>query len=217
MQNPELVNAAVELLKGDHEEFEWRVRVQADSLAQADYASQKQEKVEFTNAVATFLQSAATTMKAMPDTAPVIFETLKFAISGFKGAQELEGVLDKTLDEIMKKIQNPPPPPPDPAAEKAKAEMAMEQQRFQMESQAKQQDMQMEQQKMQMDMQSKQQDMAFKQQEHEMNMAFKQQEQQVNMQMQREKFDQQVAQDSAKAMMQMNKDAQEESKETEND
>ena len=41
-----------------------------------------------------------------------------------------------------------------------------------------------------------------------MNMAFKQQEQQINMQMQREKFDQQVAQDSAKAMMQMNEDAQ---------
>ena len=44
------------------------------------------------NAVATLLQSAATTMKAMPDSAPILFESLKFAIAGFKGAQELEGV-----------------------------------------------------------------------------------------------------------------------------
>jgi hypothetical protein len=217
MQDPALVNAAVELLKGNHEEFEWRVKVQADSLAQTDYSLQKQEKVEFTNAVATFLQSAATTMKAVPDTAPVIFETLKFAVSGFKGAQELEGVLDKTLDEIMKKIQNPPPPPPDPAVEKAKMEMQMEQQRFQMEQQGKQADMQMEQQRFQMDMQKQQQDLAMQREKHQMDLQFSAAQNQQRMAQDREKFDQQVAQDSAKAMMQMTKDAKEESKESEDD
>ena len=86
IQDPQVIEAAVQLLKGDHEEFEWRVNVQADSLAMTDYAQQKQEKVEFMNAVATFLQSAATTMKAVPESAPILFESLKFSIAGFKGA-----------------------------------------------------------------------------------------------------------------------------------
>ena len=44
-QNGQLIKAAVELLKGDHEKFEWRVNVQADSLTQADYTQDKADKV----------------------------------------------------------------------------------------------------------------------------------------------------------------------------
>lgn len=209
-QNAPLVHEAVALLKGDHERFEWRVNVQADSLAMEDTDQAKKDKVEFTNAVATFLQSAATTMKAFPDTAPILFNTLKFVVSGFKGAQELEGVIDQNLDTIMQKIQNPPPPPPDPNVEKAKMEMQLAQQKAQLDAAAKQQDMQLAQQKAQLDMQVKQQELAFKQQEHQMSLqhdAVKNQQQLVQ---QREKFDAQVAADSAKAMMELNKSTKEE-------
>jgi hypothetical protein len=205
-QDQPLIQAAIQLLKGDHEAFEWRVNVQADSLAMTDYAQQKQEKVEFMNAVATLLQSAATTMKAVPDSAPILFESLKFSIAGFKGAQELEGVIDQTLTKIMEKINNPPPPPPDPAVEKAKVEM-----------QAKQQEMQFKQQEVQMEQVAKQQEMQMKQQEHQMDMAFKQEEHRLDMQMQREKFDAQVAQDSAKAMQQMEINARTEREKVDND
>jgi hypothetical protein len=206
-QNPQLIQEAVQLVKGDHEEFEWRVKVQADSLAMTDYAQQKQEKVEFMNAVATLLQSAATTMKAVPDSAPILFESLKFSISGFKGAQELEGVIDQTLAQIMQKIQNPPPPPPDPAMEKAKMDMQMEQQRFQMDMQAKQADMAMEREKMQMEMQMKSQELAFKQEEHRMALQHSAVSNQQKLMQDSEKFDQQLAQNEAKARMQMVKDA----------
>lgn len=209
-QNAPLVHEAVALLKGDHERFEWRVNVQADSLAMEDTEQAKKDKVEFTNAVATFLQSAATTMKAFPDTAPVLFNTLKYVISGFKGAQELEGVIDQNLDTIMQKIQNPPPPPPDPAVQKAQAEMQMEQQRFQLESQAKQQDMQIAREKAAMDMQVKQQELAFKQQEHQMSLQHDAVKNQQQLAQQREKFDAQVAADSAKAMLEMTKTTKEE-------
>lgn len=205
-QNAPLVHEAVALLKGDHERFEWRVNVQADSLAMEDTDQAKKDKVEFTNAVATFLQSAATTMKAFPDTAPVLFNTLKYVVSGFKGAQELEGVIDQNLDQIMQKIQNPPPPPPDPAIEKAKMDMQMAQQKAQLDAAAKQQDMQITREKAQLDMQVKQQELAFKQQEHQMSL----QHDAAKNQQQREKFDAQVAADSAKAMMELAKSTKEE-------
>lgn len=209
-QNAPLVHEAVALLKGDHERFEWRVNVQADSLAMEDTDQAKKDKVEFTNAVATFLQSAATTMKAFPDTAPILFNTLKFVVSGFKGAQELEGVIDQNLDTIMQKIQNPPPPPPDPNVEKAKMEMQLAQQKAQLDAAAKQQDMQLAQQKAQLDMQVKQQELAFKQQEHQMSLQHDAVKNQQQLAQQREKFDAQVAQDSAKAMMELTKSTKEE-------
>jgi hypothetical protein len=194
-QNKPLIAAAIKLLKGGHELFEWRVKVQADSLAQADYQMQKQEKIEFTNAVATFLQSAATTMKAMPDTAPIIFETLKFAISGFKGAAELEGVIDQNLQIIMKKIQNPAPPPPDPAVVKAQAELKFKQEEHQLDTAKEQQEMQ------------------FAQQEHRVDLTFKAQEHQQTMQQDAEKFAVTLAQNEAKARQQMVADARKDSKE----
>ncbi len=200
VQDPQVIQSAVELLKGDHEEFEWRVNVQADSLAMTDYAQQKQEKVEFMNAVATLLQSAATTMKAVPESAPILFESLKFAIAGFKGSQELEGVIDRTLSDIMNTIKNPPPAPPDPAVEKAKVEMQVKQQEAQMNAQAKQQEMAMKQQesqtKLAAEREKMQMDLMFKQQEHQQTMAHEQQ-----------KFEMQMAQNEAMARQQMVADA----------
>jgi hypothetical protein len=209
-QNAPLVHEAVALLKGDHERFEWRVNVQADSLAMEDTDQAKKDKVEFTNAVATFLQSAATTMKAFPDTAPILFNTLKFVVSGFKGAQELEGVIDQNLDTIMQKIQNPPPPPPDPAVEKAKMDMQMAQQKAQLDAAAKQQDMQITREKAAMEMETKRRELEFKQAEHQMSLQHDAVKNQQQLAQQREKFDAQVAQDSARAMMEMTKSTKEE-------
>jgi len=202
-QNAPLIHAAVALLKGDHEKFEWRVNVQADSLAQADYTQDKADKVEFTNAVATFLQSAATTMKAVPDSAPILFETLKFVVSGFKGAQELEGVIDSTLTQIMEKIKNPPPPPPNPQVEKAKMDMGIAQQKAQMDSQGKQQDMQIKREELTMEQQARQRELEMQAQQHQQEMAFKQQEHQMAMQQQDEKFSQQLALNEQKARQQI--------------
>jgi hypothetical protein len=209
-QNAPLVHEAVALLKGDHERFEWRVNVQADSLAMEDTDQAKKDKVEFTNAVATFLQSAATTMKAFPDTAPILFNTLKFVVSGFKGAQELEGVIDQNLDTIMQKIQNPPPPPPDPAIEKAKMDMQMAQQKAQLDAAAKQQDMQIAREKAAMDMETKRRELEFKQAEHQMSLQYDAVKNQQQLAQQREKFDAQIAQTSAKAMMDLTHSTKEE-------
>ena len=201
---PPLIQEAIALLK-DEEGFNWRVKVQADSLGQQDYQMQKQEKVEFTNAMATFLQSAATTIKAMPPSAPMIFETLKFAISGFKGGQELESVIDNGIQAIMQDMQQ--------QKEAAAKQPNPEQQKAQMEMQKMQGEMQMEQQRMQMEQQSKQQELAMKQQEHQMTMQFREQENQQKLQQDNAKFEQSMVQAQQKAMQQMVADAR---KDTEN-
>lgn len=203
-QNQGLVAAAMALLKNE-DEYEWRIKVQADSLGQVDYASQKQEKVEFTNAVATFLQSASTTIKAMPPSAPIVFETLKFAISGFKGASELEGVIDAGIQQITQEIQQ----------QKAKAEQAPnpDQQKAQMEMQKMQAELGMEKERMQMEQQSKMQELNMKKEAHQMDMQFRAAENQQKLQQDQAKFEQSMVQAQQKAMQQLVADSR---KDTEN-
>jgi hypothetical protein len=157
------------------------VKVQADSLGQVDYNEQKQEKVEMTNALATFLQSAATTIKAMPGAAPMIFEMMKFSISGFRGAQEMESVIDQGIQQIVQEIQQ--------AKQKAAQTPPPEVQ------------------KAQMDMQMKQAEMQMKQQEHQMDMQFKAADHQQEMQQDAQQFEQSMVQAQQKAMQQMVADA----------
>lgn len=161
-QDQPLTQQAMQLIKSpDHEDFDWRIKIEADSLAMVDYAQQKQERIEFTNAVATFFQSAATALQNTPILAPMMFASLKFIVAGFKGSSELEGVVDSTIQQMQQQAQQPkPPPPPPPEVIKAQAETEAIKQKTQLEGQAKQQDMQ------------------FKAQEHQMNMQFKAQENQ---------------------------------------
>lgn len=209
MAMPPLVQEALALLK-DEESYEWRVKVQADSLAQTDYAMQKQEKVEFTNAMATFLQSASTTIKAMPPSAPMIFETMKFAISGFKGGQELESVIDQGIQQIMQEMEQQKEAAknqPNPEQQKMQMEMQMKQAEMQMGQQKMQSEMQMKQAELQMKQQAQEQELGMKAQEHQMNMEFKAQENQQKMAQDSAKFEQSMVQAQQKAMQQMVADA----------
>ncbi len=193
-QNQGLVAQAMALLK-DEDEYGWRIKVQADSLGQVDYASQKQEKVEFTNAVATFLQSASTTIKAMPPSAPIVFETLKFAISGFKGASELEGVIDAGIQQITQEIQQ----------QKAKAEQTPnpEQQKMQMEMQKIQAELAADRERMQMERQAAVQELNQKHQEFLLTMRQEQESFALKMEQDAAKFEQSLAQAQQKAMQQL--------------
>jgi hypothetical protein len=157
-QNQMLVQQAIALIKGNYSKFQWRVKVQADSLAMIDHQQMKQEKVEFINAVATFLQSAASVMKNNPSMTPIMLETLKYTVSGFKGAAELEGMIDSVVEQEHQKFiqaQNQPPQP-SPEQVKAQTEMQMKQQDFQLDQAGKTQELEYNAQKNQQELTHKQ-------------------------------------------------------------
>lgn len=183
-QNAELINAALQLIKGDHETFEWRVKVQADSLGQIDYQEQKQEKVELINAVATFLQSAATTLKAIPPAAPMLFQTLKFALSGFRGSAEMEPIIEQGISAIMKDMEE--------QKQKAAQTPPPEVQKAQMEMQVAQQELQLKQQEAQMDMEAKKQAMQLDLQKAMMELKLMLQKSQMEMQVDQKKTEQDI-------------------------
>jgi len=194
--NDEYIGPAMQLLSSEAD-FEWRIQVNADTMSQADYAMEKQDRIDFMTAFSGFMQQLPPILQATPEAAPVLVGLVKWTVAGFRGARDIEGMLDKALDGLIK---NPQQEKPDPEAEKAKAEaemakqqFQMEQQKAQMEMQMKQQEasakMQMEQQKAAMEMQMKQAELQMEQQRNEMELAAERQklaleQQQMQMTMQ---------------------------------
>jgi hypothetical protein len=159
----ELVANAIAMLQSEVG-FEWRIQVTSDSMAQADYAMEKQDRVELLTSVSAFMEKAGGMIQVVPEAAPLLVGMLKWAVSAFRNSNEIETMLDQALDSL---IRQPPQPKPDPKAEAEKAKVAAEQQRMQAEMAMKQQDHQL-------DMAGKQADLQFKKVEHIMDIQAKQ-------------------------------------------
>jgi hypothetical protein len=186
--NDEWVGPAMELLTTEAG-FEWRIQVTADTLAQADYTMEKTDRVEFMTAASKYMQQFMPMIAQAPDMAPILLGLLKWAVAGFRGARDIEGMLDKSLDQLERKARQPKPPAP-PSPEQIK--MQAEQQKMQME-------MQQSQQEHQLDMQTKVQDAQMEQQGNMLKLQFEQQR--ADMEMRAE--EQRIALEEQRMQMEM--------------
>lgn len=156
--NGPFVLPAIQLLK-DEESFEWRITISADTLAQADYAMEKADRIAFMEVVSKYMRDVGPMVGENPKLAPIFISILKWAVAGFRNARDIEGLLDKELDELSKpeQSQGPKPPTPDQIAAQAEQqaaamEMKFEQQRNQMELQRMNATAQFETQRQQMEL-----------------------------------------------------------------
>ena len=170
--NEQYVNDALAMLKTE-EGFEWRIQVTADSIAQADYAMEKADRIELLTAISSYLEKAVPMFQAVPGSAMLLVTMLKWAVSGFRGASEIEGLIDQELDRISK--APPPAPAPSPeeqkaAIEKQKGEQAMQiaQQKANLDAQAKQQEIQFKERLAEIEMRMREMELQFKIRELEM-------------------------------------------------
>lgn len=145
-----LAQPAMELLMSE-EGFEWRISISSDAMGQTDYALEKQERTELLSVISGYVEKVGPGLMD-PKMGPLYINLLKWTISGFKGSEELEGMLDKQLDMLSRS----PPPPAPPSPEQIKAQVV--QQQGQQKLQQGQQKMVMDQQSHQLDMQAKQAD-----------------------------------------------------------
>jgi hypothetical protein len=125
---------AIGLIK-DWDTAQWRIEIRPESVAMIDYARLKSERTEFITALATFMQSAAPLVQQSSEAAPFLLQLLKWGLAGFKGAQQIEGVMDQAISMYEKKAQQPQQGQQSPEAMKAKAEMLKQQMKFQQDMQ----------------------------------------------------------------------------------
>lgn len=169
--------AAAQILRSDVLS-KYKVNIQTNSLTQADWALEKEQRMELVNTIGQMVGQITQMSQQVPGLEMLGIQLIKFAIAGYKAGTELEGWIDTQLDEMSTKAMeaknNPQPPEPSPEEKKAQAET----QKMQMEMQIKQQEAQMnmglEQQKMQMDLQMKQAELAHKEKMAQMDMQIKQ-------------------------------------------
>jgi hypothetical protein len=114
------------LLKSDLSAY--RIQVKPEAISLTDFAAEKQDATEFVGALATFLQAATPMAQAIPSSMPHLLKMLQWSMSKFRGAQEIEAVLDEAIEAAEQAAQNPQPAQQDPKlaqiAAKSQADMA---------------------------------------------------------------------------------------------
>ena len=152
----QMIPQALQLIK-DKPLRNFRIEIAADSLVQLDEQQQKQDRLEFMQAFAGFMQQSLPVAQQSPEMVPMMVELMKYGVSAFKGARIIEGALDQALDQLK---QQQSQPKADPEAQKMQAQAQAEQQKTQIAAQAEQaklqQEAQLAQAKMQHEMQLQQ-------------------------------------------------------------
>jgi hypothetical protein len=157
---------AIELIK-QPEDLALRVVIRPESVAMTDFAALRDERVGFLNALSTFMQSAAPLLESDPTTKPFLLQLLQWTLSGFKGSQEIEGVIDRAIHASMEAEQQRAGQPPEPTeAQLRMQELQMQGQMEMAKEQAKSQAaMQQREHDMQADIQTTQHEHQLKMQE----------------------------------------------------
>jgi hypothetical protein len=138
-EDQQLIPQAIALLK-DKPLRNFRIEVAADSLVQLDEQKMKQERGEFLQAFGSFLREALPLGQQAPEMIPMIGELLKFGVGAFKGARQIEGAIDQSINKLVNKP--PVEPQPNPEMLKMQAEQQMAQGKMQADGQLEQAKMQ---------------------------------------------------------------------------
>jgi len=105
-----LVPQAIMLLK-DEQMAEYRVTVEADSMAALDYAAERDAAIQYLQGMGAFMSQTKPMYDADPVTKPVLLKTLQWASSKFRSGDQIETVLDQAVNKAQQSMMEPSPPP----------------------------------------------------------------------------------------------------------
>ena len=168
-QDQALIPQALQLLKNEPAK-NFRIEVTSDSMIYQDEQQEKQDRVEFLQAVSSFMQSAIPVATTSPELTPLLMEMLKFGVTAFKAGKGMEGLIDETADKFRQQAKQleGQPKPPTPEQQKMQMQMQVEQAKIAAQQAKSQQDMQLEQQKMQMQMELEKAKQEYQAQENQL-------------------------------------------------
>lgn len=200
------IPAAMQLLK-DEQMSGFRLTVSVDSLQLPNWNTEKAERTELVHAVTSFLAEAMPGIQQMPAMAPFAMSLLKFAVAGYKGSKDIEGVIDQGLQQLMQSQaqqqgQSQGKPSPDEIkAQAAQAKTQADMQIASMQENTKQQIAQMADQREMAKLQLAAQQSAAEQDTHARDQQLREQELTLKAQHQRSTH----AHDAAVDMLTLNK------------
>ena len=123
MRTPDaqIAPASVALLQNE-ELAEYRVQVEADSMAALDWSAERDAAVQFMQGLGAFVSQVSPFAEKTPGAGPFLMKLLQWSVSKFRVSTEIESVIDQAIAAMQQQLMQPPqPPPPDP---KLQIEMA---------------------------------------------------------------------------------------------
>jgi hypothetical protein len=106
-----LAPQAIQLLK-DEEMAEYRVNIEADSMAAMDWAAERDAAVQFMQGLGAFISQVAPMAQSVPGAAPVLLSLLQWSVSKFRVSTQIESVLDQAITGLKQQGIQPPAPSP---------------------------------------------------------------------------------------------------------
>jgi hypothetical protein len=167
----------------------FRVEVTSDSMIFQDEIQEKQDRMEFLQAMGGFFQQAVPMATQVPEMTPMLMEMLKFAVTAFKAGKGLEGIIDETADKFREQAKQAEgkPKPPTPEMQKMQMTMQLEQAKMQATQASDQAKAQAEAQKLQMQSQLEQQKMAMQMELEKAKQEYQAQENQLKFQLENDR------------------------------
>lgn len=102
--------------------------IETDSTIQPDEDAAKQRATELLTSIGTLLGQALPEVKQMPEAAPLVAESLKYAASQFRASREMQTAIDEFADKMEQLAKQPKPQGPTPEQVKQQADAAKVQQ-----------------------------------------------------------------------------------------
>jgi hypothetical protein len=183
-QDQQLIPQALQLLKNEPAK-NFRIEVTTDSMIYQDEQQEKQDRMEFLQAIGGYLSQAIPAAQATPELTPLLVEMLKFGVTAFKAGKGLEGLIDETADNFRNqaKAMEGQPKPPSPEQQKMQMTMQLEQAKMQAEQQKMVMQQQIEQAKIQGQIELEKAKQEYQAQENQLKFQLEDQRNREQMQM----------------------------------
>ena len=183
-QDQQLIPQAIELLRNEAA-ANFRIEVTSDSMIYQDEQQEKQDRMQFLQAVGGFFQQAVPLVQSQPELAPMAIEMLKFGVTAFKAGKQLEGIIDETADKLRQQAAKAEgqPKPPTPEMQKIQMTMQIEQAKMQANQAQMQAQAQLEQAKLQGQMQLEKAKQEYQAQENQLKFQLEEQRNRMDREM----------------------------------
>ena len=127
----QIVPQALQLIKTPQDMY-YRIVIRPESVAMVDYSQKQEERSQYIQSIGFFMQSAAPLVQMAPEATGPLLEMLQWGLAGYKGSDEIEGVLDAAIEQFK---QEPPQGQKDPKQEAEAAKQQAKMQEMQMKQQ----------------------------------------------------------------------------------
>jgi hypothetical protein len=139
------------------------MEVETDSTIAPNEMAEKQNRIEFLQAIGSFIGQAQGAVEAFPQSAPFMAELMRFGAGGFRAGRDLGGAIDQFTELVEQQAQGQQQQGPDPAMQAEQAKAQAEQAKAQADIEFRQRELDTNTQIRIQEMQVRQQEMAGKQ------------------------------------------------------